>query len=425
MTLEIIEVNSCKRNLAVEVPAEEVEKEIIGLAREYARTAKIPGFRPGKVPLNIIRQRYMADLTQEATLKIIDRCWKDAIAEHDLHPLAQPSVQDVQNEPGGSLKFTVSFEVLPSLKIDNYTGIDVTLPSSEVPDEKVAEAVENLREQNAQFIPVDEGEACDGHHLTLTVEGRFDGNIAPPTREDDVVMVIGDPQTNTEFSDNLRGARAGETRTFKISYPEDYHRKQFAGKNVGYTIHVKDIKEKRLADLNDDFAKDHGYDSLEALKKKVRDDLVTQAKRNAEKKARESLLDTIIERHTIDIPECLVQEELEVYANRITRTLAYQGIDVAQTKIDWEKMLNGERPKAEQSVRRGLLLDEIARRENISVMEEDLVSELENFAAGTNKSAVALRAQLEKEQRIQVFEQQIRRNKALEFLYHNANIIVG
>jgi trigger factor len=424
LTVEIIEINSCKKNLAVEIPADEVEKEIVRLAREYSRNAKIPGFRPGKVPMNVIRQRFGKDLTQEATHNFIDRCWKDAIDQHDLRPLAQPSVQDIENEPGNPLKFTLSFEVLPALELNDYRGIDVTLPSSEVSNEKVDQAIENLREQNAQFVPVDGGEAADGHHLTLTVEGRFDEE-STPTREEDITMVVGGPQTNAEFSDNLRGAKAGETRTFEVNYPEDFHRKQFAGKKVSYSILVKDIKEKQLADMNDDFAKDLGYDNLDDLKTKVRDDLVTQEKQAAEKKARETLLDSIIERQTVDIPDCLVQEELEAHANRIASTLAYQGIDIKRTPIDWEKMFKEERPQAEQSVRRSLVLDEIARRENIVVTEEDMSSELEKFAAGTNKSAAAWRAQLEKEQRIQGFEQHIRRNKALDFIYHNANIILG
>ncbi|MBN1567102.1 MAG: trigger factor [Acidobacteria bacterium] len=423
MTVEIVEVSGCKRNLQAEVPAQEMDHEVDQIAREYARNVKVPGFRPGKVPLSIIRQRFGSDLLKEATQKIIERCWKDTIAERDITPLAEPIVKEMDNKPGAPLKFTLSFEVLPELEVKDYKGVPVTLPSSDVTDESLGQAIETLRERHAQFVPVD-GEARDGMYLTLTVDGQFEGKDKP-TREDDITLIVGHPQTNKDFTENLRGAKAGETRTFEVSYPADYHRKQFAGKKVSYTVLVKEIKEKQLADLNDDFAKDIGSESLEALRNKVRDEMVTQAKQSAEKKAREVLLDSIVQRQTVEVPECMVQDELEAQAHRIASNLAYQGIDVNQASIDWKKVFEDERPRAEQSVRRALFLDAIARQENIEVTEAEVDSELGKIAEGTSKSAAALRAQLEKEGRIHSFEQHLRQNKALDFIYRNANITEG
>ncbi len=423
MTFEIVEVSSCKRNLAVEVPAQEVDQEVDTMAREYARSAKVPGFRPGKVPLNIIRQRYGSDLLKDATQTIIERCWKNALSEHNLQPLAQPVVKEIENKPGSPLKFTVSFEILPPLEVKDYTGVPVTLPPPDVTDENVNQALESLRDQNAQFVPV-EGEAQDGLYVTASVDGQFEGE-GKPTHEDSVTLIIGHPQTNADFSQNLRGAKVGETRTFEVSYPADYHRKRFAGRKVHYSVLVKDIKEKQLPELSDDFAKDVGLDNLEALRAKVRDDLVTQAKQNAEKKAREALLDTIVQRQSVEVPECLVEDELEAHARRLASNLAYQGIDINQTAIDWKKIFEEERPRAEQSVRRSIFLDAIARQEGIEATREEVDAELEKLAEGTSKSAAALRAQLEKEARIHSFEQRLRQNKALDFIYRNANISVG
>jgi trigger factor len=423
LTVEIVEVSSCKRNIAVEIPAQEVDQEVDQIARDYARNIKVPGFRPGKVPLNIIRQRFSSDLLKDATQKIIERIWKDAIAEHKLAPLAQPIVKDVDNKPGDPLKFTLSFEILPTLEVKDYKGVPVTLDSSSISDDSMNQAIENLREQHAQFVPVD-GEARDGLYLTLTVDGQFE-EASKPVHDEEVTMIVGHPQTNVDFSNNLRGARTGETRTFEVSYPEDYHRQKFAGKKVHYTVFVKDIKEKQLADLNDEFAKDIGSESLGVLRNKVRDDLVTQARQNAEKKAREALLDTIVQGQTLEVPECLVQDELEAQAHRLATNLAYQGIDLNQTSIDWKKILEEERPRAEQSVRRALFLDAIARQEGIEVTAAEVESELEKLAAGAGRSAAALRAQLEKEERIQSFEQHLRQNKALDFIYLNANITEG
>jgi trigger factor len=305
--------------------------------------------------------------------------------------------------------------------VEDYRGVDVKLASSEIKDEEVDKALENLREQRAEFVPVDDGEASDGQYLTLTVDGLLEGRDEP-IHDDDVTLIVGHTQANAEFSDNLRGARAGETRKFEVTYPEDYYRKEYADKKVHYTVLIKDIKEKNLPVLSDDFAKDIGSESLEDLRSKLRGEMVTQATQNAEKKAREALLDSIIERQTIDIPECMVQEELESYARRFASSLTYQGIDVNQANIDWKKMLEEQRPQAEQAVRRSIFLDAIARQESIEVTGDEIEAELKKVAEGTNKSAAAWRAQLEKEGRIQSFEQHLRQNKALDFIYRNANI---
>jgi trigger factor len=424
LTAEIIEVNSCRRNLLGEIPAQEVEQEINQIAREYSRTIKVPGFRPGKVPMTVIRQRFGNDLVQEATHKIIERCWKDAISQHDLHPLTQPEIKDVDNKPGNPLKFTLSFEILPPLEVKDYQGVAVTMDSAEITDDAVNKTIDNVREQNAQFVPVDGGEAKDGHYLTATVDGQFEDG-RKPSHEEDVTLVIGNPQTNADFSENLRGTKAGDTRSFDVSYPEDFHRKEFAGNKVHYTVLVKEIKEKQLAELNDDFAKDMGFDSFEAFKTKVHDDLVTQAKQTAEKKAREALLDSIIERQPIEVPDCMVEEELTARTRQLASSLMYQGIDLNQIGLDWKKIFEEERPRAAQAVRRSIFLDAIARQENVLVTEEEIDAELQKMAEGTNKSAATWRSQLEKEDRMHGFEQHLRQNKALDFIYRNANINVG
>jgi trigger factor len=423
LTVEIVEVSSCKRNLAAEVPAQEVEQEVETLAREYAQKAKVSGFRPGKVPLSVIRQRFGSDLLQDATQAIIERCWKNAVSEHNLQPLSQPVIKDVENKPGSPLKFTVTFEILPPLEVKDYKGVPITVPPADVTDESMNQSLDGLREQHAQFVPV-EGEAKDGLYVTLNVDGTFEGETKP-VHEENVTLIIGHPQTNVDFSSNLQGAKAGETRTFEVSYPAEYNRKRFAGKKVSYSVVVKDIKEKQLAELNDEFAKDVGSDSLDSLRAKVREELVTQAKQNAEKKAREALLDTIIQRQTVEVPECLVEDELESYARQLASNLAYQGIDINQTSFDWKKVLENDRPRAEQTVRRSIFLDAIVRQESIEVTKEEVDEELQKLSEGTSKSAAALRAQLEKEDRIQSFEQHLRQNKALDFIYRNANISLG
>ncbi|MDR0842415.1 MAG: trigger factor [Acidobacteriota bacterium] len=423
MTAEITQVNSCRKNLKGEVSAEDFEKELEKIAREYSHTAKIPGFRPGKAPNSLIRQRYAKELRDEASQRLMDDVWQEAIDANSLKPLTQPEVKEFENKAGEPLKFLLTFEELPPLDVKDYKGVEVKQDKAEVTDEDVATSIDRVREQYSQFVPV-EGEAKDGYFLLVNVDGLAEGD-GTPTHDEDVTLIVGHPQTAKEFSENLRGAQVGDTKSFDVTYPEDYHSKKFAGKKVSYTILVKEIKERQLPELNDDFAKDIGFDDAEALRARIREDLVTQAGQVAEKKARETLLDAIIERQPIEVPDCLVTDELGEYTRRLVNNLAYQGFDINQTAgFDWKKIYDEQRPQAQQSVRRQIFLAAIARQENLEVSEEDVAAELEKLAATSRKSAAEWRAEFEKANRMDEFKQGLLQDKALDFIYRNANIRV-
>ncbi len=423
LTLDIVEVTSCKRNLVVEVPAEQVEAEITELAREYAQRATVPGFRPGRVPLTVVKQRFRAELRSDATQAIVRRSWEEAVKKHNLDPIDEPTLRDLSNEPGSPLKFTLAFEILPTLEITGYKQVAVTSQKEEVSEESVEAAMESLRERHAQLIPVEDGEIRDGHRVTLNVDGVFEEG-GRPFHEDDVVCIVGSPETHPLFSENLRGACQGESRSFEISYPPDYHRKQFAGRKVRYAATIREIKQKVLPEP-EEFARELGSESLESLRSRVRDELVTKADRDAEKKARDAVLDEILRRNSVEVPQTLVEAEMRDFAGRVAGSLARQGIDPGKASIDWRKLFEEERPNAEQAVGRALVLDAIARQEGIGVTDEELNAELEKIAEGTRKTVAALRAQMEKDEQIQSFRDRLRRHKALDFIYRNANISQG
>jgi trigger factor len=424
VNLEIVEINSCKKNLVAEVPVEQVEEEVSRLAQKYALQAKVPGFRPGKVPLNIVRQRYGAELRGDVTQEIISRTWKQAVADRGLKPLAEPVIEKVEADPGQPLKFVLSFEVIPELEIKDYKGIEIKSPGIAIQDADVDAAMDHMREEHAQFVPVENGEVQDGHYVTIMLDGQFEEG-GKPIHEEDVTLIAGAPQTNREFSENLRGCRVDEMRSFDVTYPEDYRQKRLAGKLVHYQAKVKEIKEKHVPDPNDDFARDIGSESLEQLQSRIRDELVTKAKQAAEEKSREMALDEIVKRISFDVPESMVRDELEDHARRIAANLARQGIDVSKTSIDWKKIFDEERPLAEASVRRRLVLDTIARQESLEVTDQEIDAEFQKMAERGGKSAAALRAQFEKDQRLQAFRMYLLQNKALDFIYRNANISEG
>jgi len=424
LNLEIVEINSCKKNLVAEVPAEQVEEEISRLASKYAQQAKVPGFRPGKVPLTIIRQRFGADLRSDVTQEIISRTWRQTVEERGLQPLAEPVVEKVESDAGQPLKFVLAFEVLPKIEVIDYKGVTITSAPVAIQDSDVDSALEHLRQENAQFVPVENGTVSDGHYVTIRLDGEFEGG-GKPIHEEDATLIVGAPQTNREFSENLLGSRVDELRNFEVSYPADHRQKRLAGKKVHYQAKVKEIKEKQVSELNDDFARDIGSASLEELRSKVRDELVTKAGQAAEEKAREAVLDQVVQRSSFDIPEIMVHEELEDHGRRIAANLARQGIDVSKTSIDWKKIFEEERPHAETSVRRRLVLDAIARQEHMEVTEQELDEEFQKIAGRGGKSAAAIRAQFEKDQRLQAFRMFLLQNKALDFIYRNATITEG
>lgn len=424
MDLEIVDVSSCKKNLVAAVPVEQVEEEIGRLALKYAQRAKVPGFRPGKVPLSIVRQRYGAELRSDATQELISRTWKQAVAERGLEPLAEPVVEKVESQPGQALKFVVSFEILPKIEVTDYKGVSLTTSPITVQDSDVDEALENLRDEHAQFVPVENGTVKDGHYVTLTLDGEFEGG-GKPIHEDDATLIVGAPQTNREFSANLQGARIDEERSFDVVYPGDYRQKRLAGRRVHYRAKIRDIKEKQVAELDDDFARDVGAASLEELRSRIRDELVTKARQAAEEKAREAVLDKIVDSLVFDVPESMVREELKDHARRLAANLTRQGIDVSKTSVDWKKIFDEQRPYAERSVRRRMVLDAVARQEKIEVTEQEIDAECQRMAQRGGKSAPAIRAQFEKDQRLQALRIYLQQHKALDFIFRNATISEG
>jgi len=424
LNLEIIDVSSCRKNLIAEVPVEQIEEEIGQLARKYTQEVKVPGFRPGKVPLGIIRQRYASELRSEVTHEIISRTWKQAVAERGLEPIAEPKVEKVEAEPGSPLKFVVSFEILPKIEVTDYKGVTISIPTPSVQDSDVESALENTRQEHAQYSPVENGEVHDGHYVTITLDGEFEGG-GKPIHEDDATLIVGAQRTNRAFTENLLGARVDDTRSFDVTYPAEYRQKRLAGRRVHYHVKIKEIKEKQLAELTDEFAGEVGAASLEELRARIRDELVTKARQNAEEKAREAGLDQIVQRLSFDVPESMINDELEEHARGIAANLVQQGIDVSKTSIDWKKVFDEQRPYAEKSVRRRMVLDAIARQESLEVAEAELDGEFQQMAQRSGKSAVALRAQFEKDQRLQGFRMYLLQNKALDFIFRNATISEG
>ena len=421
MKTEFTDVSETKKTLTIEIPSDIVDAEINKVAKDYSKQAKIPGFRPGKVPATIVKQRFKDQILHDVMHGLIPRAVEEALQERGIEPIDTPNIKDVELQEGQPLKFTAAVETVPAFDPGELGTLTATRPSTGVTDEAVDQTLQRLRERAAKFEPVEGRAIADGDTAVLDID-RQDADQAPD-RHENVSIEIGGPANPPGFDANLVGLAAGDDKTFSIHFPADYAVKEMADTDVTYTVKVKDVRRKVLPDLDDEFAKDLGaFDSLAALRDKVRADLEEDARDSAQRQVRSTILKQLSERVTFDLPTSLVEREIDRRLEEFARQLMQQNVDPRQAGIDWSQFREAQREPARASVASALVLDEIARRENITVAGEDVDKEIDQFAARAGRTPAALRAQLEKEGGVARLYAGLRREKAVDLALTRATI---
>jgi len=421
MKTEFTDVSETKKTLTIEIPSDIVDAEINKVAKDYSKQAKIPGFRPGKVPATIVKQRFKDQILHDVMHGLIPRAVEEALQERGIEPIDTPNIKDVELQEGQPLKFTAAVETVPAFDPGELGTLTATRPSTSVTDEAVDQTLQRLRERAAKFEPVEGRAIADGDTAVLDID-RQDADQAPD-RHENVSIEIGGPANPPGFDANLVGLAAGDDKTFSIHFPADYAVKEMADTDVTYTVKVKDVRRKVLPDLDDEFAKDLGaFDSLAALRDKVRADLEEDARDSAQRQVRSTILKQLSERVTFDLPTSLVEREIDRRLEEFARQLMQQNVDPRQAGIDWSQFREAQREPARASVASALVLDEIARRENITVAGEDVDKEIDQFAARAGRTPAALRAQLEKEGGVARLYAGLRREKAVDLALTRATI---
>src|SRR5581483_9006678 len=327
--------DSVKREISVEIPAEEVSRETDALIAKYQKVARLPGFRTGHVPATIIRQRFKEDLKSDVVESLIPRYFRKETEQLGMVPISQPRVTDLHIHDGEPLKFKASFEIMPEIIVAGYKELRAEHPEIAVADEEVEEALNNVREQHATFTTIEGGTLSDGDYAQASMNGRpkDEGDKTQPVHMDEVLIEMGGKNTVPEFSANLRGAGAGETREFEVVYPEDTNDKRLAGKTFVYTVKVEAIKQKNLPELNDAFAKELGeFESLDAVRKQIRENMEAERKQNAEREAKDKLVAELVKRNDFEVPESLVERQIDLRLERGLRALAAQGMKMEDMK---------------------------------------------------------------------------------------------
>jgi trigger factor len=421
MKTEFVDVNATRKNVRVEIPSDIVSAEIDRIARDYSRKARVPGFRPGKTPPRVIKQRFKDQILHDVAHDLIPRAVDDALREKGFEAVDTPDVRDVNIAEGQPLTFTASFDTVPPFDPGDLSTIAFTRASRAINDEAVNLSLQRLRDRAGRFEPV-EGRGIDHGDTAVVDLERRDPNGAADTHSD-VNIELGAKANPPGFDEQLLGLDVGATRSFDIHYPEDYAIKELANTEVSYTITVKALKRRVLPELDDEFAKDLGeFDTLDALKARVREDLEHEAKHAAEREDRAELMKQLAARLPFDAPPSMVEREVDRRLEEFARRLIDQNIDPRQAGVDWNAFRESQREVARDAVAAALVLDEVTRRERVEVSEEEAEREVARYAERTGRTPAAVRAALEKEGGMSRVYAGLRREKAIDLVLSRATI---
>ena len=427
MKADLVDISETRKNLRIEIPSDIVDAQIERVARGYSRKARIPGFRPGKTPVGVIKQRFKEQLLRDVAHDLISRAVDEALRERGVEVLETPDIRDVTIEEGRALTFTASFDTVPPFEPGDYSTVSLRRSVHNVEDEAVDQALQRLRERTARYEPVEGRGIEQGDTVMLDLQrwsDREGPERAKGNRARNVSVELGAKGNPPGFDQELLGLEVGVSKSFTVHYPGDYAIAEFAGTDVSYAIAVTGIRRRVLPELDDEFAKDLGeFDTLEGLRARVREDLEHEARHAVERQLRGELLKQLATRVPFDVPATLVEREIERRIEDFAQRLIDQNIDPRQAGIDWDAFRDSQKEVAHEAVAGALVLDEVARRERLEVGEEEIEREIGRWAERTGRTPAAVRAALEKEGGLSRVASGLRREKSIDFVMVRATIV--
>jgi trigger factor len=418
--------NPCQRELSIEIPADVVKAETDNLVSRYQKLANIPGFRKGKVPGAIVRQRFAEEIKSDVVEALVPRYFRDEAKKQNLSPVSQPRVTDLHIHEGEPLRFKASFEVMPDFQVAPYEDIRVTTLDTNVRDEEVEKALNNLRDQQATFTAVEEDRPLqEGDFAVASFKGTPKETDADskPVEVDEIMVEIGGQNTIPEFTENLRGVKPGEQRTFDVKYADDFADKRLAGKTLTYEVTVKGIKTRTVPELNDEFAKELSADfnTVDDLRTRLRENMQAERQHEAEHQGKDKLVEELLQRNDFPVPDALVNDQVDLRLERGLRALAAQGMRTEDMKsMDFERLRAGQRDAALREVKAALILDRIAEQEKIEVPDEEIEHELESLATQSKQTLEQVRTRLTENGGLDRIRHRIRNEKTLDSLYRRS-----
>ena len=421
MKTEFTDISETQKALSIEIPTEIVDAEINRVARSYTKQARLPGFRPGKVPQGLIKKRFRDQIFHDVLHDLVPRAVEEALQERGIEPVDTPSIKDVVLEEGRPLTFTAAVETVPPFDPGDLSSLTLRPPSTAVEADAVDKVLQRLRERAGKYEPVEGRPVTDGDAVVLDLDRT--GPDGQADHHDGVNVQLGAAGNPPGFDANLLGMNVGDSKTFAVEFPDTYPAADLANTTQTYAVTLKDIRRRVLPELDDEFAKDVGaFESLTALRDRVLADLKDEAADNAKQQVRTQLLTQLSTRVTFELPTSLVEREMDRRLEELARQLKAENVDPRNAGIDWGEFREAQREPARGAVASALALDEIARREGIMVAGEDVDKEIERFAVRAGRTPAALRAQLEKEGGIPRLYSGLRREKAVDLALSRAKM---
>jgi len=420
MRVEVEELGACKRRLQVEETPEVVREAWEQAFSRVQKQARLPGFRKGKVPRSMIKIHFADDVRQEVARHLIPDVYRQALAETQIKPIEDPDLQEVRLEEDAPLVFSAVVEIKPEIALGAYAGLAVSHTPKPLTDDEVEEALGQIREQHAEFRAVER--AADIGDLvivdyTLTPEGQ------EPRSETGYGFVIGQSQVLPEIDEAVIGLVPGGTRETRLRFADDHRNEALRGKSGSARVTLREVKEKILPVLDDEFAKTVGaFETLDALRAEVRKELEARRERENRQELEEKIVDALLGAHDFQVPEALVLRQVSHTVEHARERVRRQGVDPDKLPWDYQKLLADLRPGAEKSVRRTLLLEAIAEKEALAPGDADIDGEVERIAQASQRPAPAVRSMMEQSGDLEGLRFSLRERRTMDFLIERAQV---
>lgn len=420
MLLNFTDISPIKKSVEIEIPAELIASESQRVTSEFSRQARIDGFRPGKVPASVVRNRFAKDIEEEVMNRLLPRTFHEAIKDRGLVPVGDPRLEHVDAFiEGAPIKYKAEFEVKPTFDLGDYRGLDIDEPKIDVTVTDVESMIERFREQGSTYRLETERGVEDGDFAVIDIHSTAEG-MEPKT--DSGHFQIGEETPLPELHDALRGRKPGETAVVEKDYPEDASNEDFRGKKVRHEVTLKEIRVQEKPEVNDDFARSvgPGWESADQMREAIEADIRRHREGEAVRAKRNQIGERLLARHEFDVPDSMVDEELGRSLQNYARFLATQGVDIDKAEIDWRKVGEEFRPEAVKRVKRGLILEQIAKKEGIAVSDVEVDAEIRRAANEQGREFADVKHRLRHDGGYEELRNSLAQEKALEFVLREA-----
>jgi trigger factor len=419
--LNFQDLSPVRKSIEVEIPADVIANESARVTTEFTRHAKLPGFRPGKIPVNVVRSRFAKEIQEEVVNRLLPVSFRDAIAEKGLEPVGDPKLEHVDAFiEGAPIKYKAEFEVKPVFELGNYRGLRIADPKVEVADSDIDAMIDRLREQGSVYRPVTDRGLEEGDFALINIASSGEG-IEPTS--DAGHFQLGEETPMTELHDALRGKKPGETASFDKTYGDDATKEEFRGKTVRHDVTLNEIRVQEKPEVNDDFARSIGdFESVAAMRERISGDIARHREQEAQRAKRNDLGEQLVAAHEFELPETLVDEELNRSLQNYARYLASQGVDLDKVQLDWQKVAEEFRGEAEKRVKRSLILDAIAKKESINASDVEVDAEIRRAAAEQGRDFAEVKHHLRHDGGYEQLRISLAREKALELILNEATL---